>query len=147
MGELRYLAAKHEKAAAYIHAHPLRYAWRVFRRELLMWTGFWSLHSDYLIQEPLDPENIIMATTLSLFAFFGLRRLFSGKDPKRGATLILTVLVLYPQPYYFTHLDPGYRHPIDPLLVVLASSSIVHILRGRLLRSETELEQPQLAFQ
>ena len=146
MGELAYMAAKHEKATAYIHAHPLQYAWRVFRHELLMWTGFWSLNSAYLVQEPLDLENIVMATTLSVLALFGLRRLFSRADPKRGATLIFAVLVLYPQAYYFSHLDPGYRHPIDPLLVVLASSSIVYILRGRLVRSRTK-QQPQLAFQ
>jgi hypothetical protein len=32
MGELQYMAAKHERAAVYIHAHPLRVVFRIICR-------------------------------------------------------------------------------------------------------------------
>jgi hypothetical protein len=31
---------------------------------------------------------------------------------------------VFPVPYYLSHLDPGFRHPVDPLLVILACSTI-----------------------
>ncbi len=88
-----------------------------------MWTGFWSFQREYLRQEPFDPENICFLSTLSLLSLGGLWRMFREGSPTM-TMLYLLVLLVFPIPYYLSHLDPGFRHPVDPLLVLLACSTI-----------------------
>jgi hypothetical protein len=38
------------------------------------------------------------------------------------------VFFSFPITYYLSHLDPGYRHPLDPLLILLACSTIIRWL-------------------
>jgi hypothetical protein len=119
LGELNYMAAKHSRAVAYIAAHPGRFALRSLRHAIFMWTGFWSFNLEYLRQEPLDPENICLLTLLSSLSIAGLYYMFrEGRG--NTARLYLLVLLSFPVPYYLSHLDPGFRHPVDPLLVILA---------------------------
>jgi Dolichyl-phosphate-mannose-protein mannosyltransferase len=118
-GELNYMAAKRSRAVAFIAAHPGRFAFRSLRHAIFMWTGFWSWNRDYLRQEPLDPENTCLLTSLSLLSIAGLYSMF--RDGRGNtARLYLLVLLSFPVPYYLSHLDPGFRHPVDPLLVILA---------------------------
>jgi hypothetical protein len=113
------MAAKRRRAIAYIATHPGAYALRSLRHVFFMWTGFWSFDREYLRQEPLDPANICFLSLLSLLSTAGLYCMFCEG---RGATAMLYCLVLlsFPIPYYLSHLDPGFRHPVDPLLVILA---------------------------
>jgi 4-amino-4-deoxy-L-arabinose transferase-like glycosyltransferase len=124
LGERDYMAAKRVDALAYIKSNPRRYAWRTMRHVLFLWTGFWSFRPAYLRQEPLDPENILLATTLSVLAFASLLRMFRDRYSRNVAWLYGLVLLFFPLPYYLSHVDPGFRHPLDPLLVVLACSSL-----------------------
>ena len=114
-GELKYMAAKHDRAIDYIATHPETYALRSLRHAVFMWTGFWSFNREYLRQEPFDPENICFLSLLSLLSVAGLYYMFREG---RGTTARLYFLVLFsfPVPYYLSHLDPGFRHPVDPLL-------------------------------
>ena len=130
LGEMRYLAAKHEEAVTYIKRHPGAYALRFLRHVVFMWTGFWSFNHEYLRQEPFDPENICFLSLLSLLSLAGLCRMFR-EGSSTIAMLYLLVLLVFPVPYYLSHLDPGFRHPVDPLLVILACSAF----RRRLPRS------------
>ena len=119
MGESNYMAAKRRRAIGYIASHPGAYVLRSLRHVLFMWTGFWSFDSDYLRQEPFDPENICFLSLLSLLSIIGLHCMFrEGRGTT--ATLYCLVLLSFPIPYYLSHLDPGFRHPLDPLLVILA---------------------------
>lgn len=45
--------------------------------------------------------------------------------------LFACVLLLYPLPYYFTYTFARYRHPIEPLLFLLASYAIVTLMTRR----------------
>jgi hypothetical protein len=122
LGELRYMAAKHQEAMTYIKGHPEAYALRSLRHVVFMWTGFWSLNREYLREEPFDPENICFLSLLSLLSLAGLYRMFC-QGSSTIAMLYLLVLLVFPVPYYLSHLDPGFRHPVDPLLVILACST------------------------
>ena len=126
LGELNYMASKHSRAIAYITNHPERYAFRSLRHAIFMWTGFWSFNREYLRQEPFDPENICFLSLFSLLSVVGLYSMFREG---RGTTARLYFLVLlsFPVPYYLSHLDPGFRHPVDPLLVILACFALTRL--------------------
>jgi hypothetical protein len=41
-----------------------------------MWTGYWSFDRAYLKEEPLDPPNIFVNTTMTILALWGLGRVW-----------------------------------------------------------------------
>jgi len=88
-----------------------------------MWTGYWSFDGAYLKDEPLDPPNIFVDTTMSILALLGLRRVF-----QRNSLLAMRfaiVLAIFPLAYYFSHPETYYFRPVDPLIVVLAAVTLV----------------------
>jgi len=120
LGEPAFMAFKQQQAARYINGHRLQYLSRVLRRALYMWTGFWSLDRAYLAEEPMDLPNIFLSTAMTSLAFVGLCRLWHTDRPL--AMRFLVVFVFFPLAYYLSHPETYYLRPIDPLIVVLASS-------------------------
>jgi 4-amino-4-deoxy-L-arabinose transferase-like glycosyltransferase len=121
VGEVAYMDHKREQAEAYIHAHRGWYAWMTFRRAVYMWTGYWSFSPEYLKEEPLDPPNIFVQTTVSLLALCGLWRAF--RTDKLLGVRFAIVLAFFPAAYYFSHPETYYLRPADPIFVVLAASA------------------------
>ena len=119
VGEISYMEHKRRQAMDYIRAHPGWYAWMVLRRALYLWTGYWSFSPVYLAQEPLDPPNVFLATTMTVLALAGLRRLYRA-NAVLGARFAI-VFVFFPLVYYFSHPETYYFRPVDPLIVVLAA--------------------------
>jgi len=122
-GELGYMATKKRQAIASIKEQPGWYIWTSSRRALFLWTGYWSLAPWYLKQEPLDPPNILVCTTLTVLALLGLRKAFR-KDVAIGMPYAL-VFLSFPLAYYITSPEVYYRRPIDPMFVALAVYAIV----------------------
>jgi hypothetical protein len=122
VGEIAYMDHKLAQAKTYIRVHPTWFAWMTFRRIVYMWTGFWSFDRAYLKQEPLDPPNIFLDTTMTLLGLLGLWRVF-----KRDSSLAMRfaiVLLIFPLPYYISHPETYYFRPVDPLIVVLAAVAV-----------------------
>ena len=122
VGEVAYMQHKAEQAKTYIRSHEGWFAWMTIRRIVYMWTGYWSFDKTYLKDEPLDPPNILVQTTLTILGFLGLRRVF-----RRDATLgmrFAIVLFFFPLAYYISHPETYYFRPVDPLIVVLAAIAI-----------------------
>ncbi len=61
----------------------------------------------------------------SVFALAGLMFALLRRVQGRGA--ILTVMLIYPAPYYNTITAPRFRHPIEPLMVLLTGYLLVVI--------------------
>jgi 4-amino-4-deoxy-L-arabinose transferase-like glycosyltransferase len=119
LGEMAYMAHKAQQARLYVRAHPAQYVYRVLRRILYIWTGFWSWQRAYLAEEPLDVPNIFLSTTMTVLAIAGLRRLW-----RVNAALAVRfgiVFVFFPLVYYFSHPETYYFRPVDPLIVILAA--------------------------
>ncbi len=133
LGELPYMALKRSVAVRYIHAHPGVYLLRSLRRVLFWWTGFWSINPAYLREEPLDGPNIAFLTALTGMAGLGIYGALGVASRRRNTGLLLLVLAAYPVPFYLSHVDPGYRHGIEPFLVIFAAHGILqwHDRRGR----------------
>jgi 4-amino-4-deoxy-L-arabinose transferase-like glycosyltransferase len=128
VGEMAYMDHKREQAVNYIRAHPGWFAWMTFRRIAYMWTGYWSFDRAYLKDEPLDPPNIFVNTTLTALGLLGLRRVFHWDRQQRHSALgvrFAIVLFFFPLAYYFSHPETYYLRPVDPLIVVLAAVAVV----------------------
>jgi 4-amino-4-deoxy-L-arabinose transferase-like glycosyltransferase len=121
-GEMAYMDHKLHQAQDYIRTHPRWFAWMTLRRVIYMWTGYWSLDRIYLKDEPLDPPNILLNTTLTILGLIGLRRIYK-RDSALG-TRFAIVLLFFPLTYYISHPETYYFRPVDPLIVVLAAVAI-----------------------
>jgi len=121
-GEMAYMDHKLQQGKAYIRSHPGWYVWMTGRRMLYMWTGYWSLSREYLKDEPLDPPNIFVDTTMTILALLGLRRVFR-RDFSMGMRFAI-VLFFFPLAYYLSHPETYYFRPVDPLIVLLAAVAV-----------------------
>jgi hypothetical protein len=73
--------------------------------------------------EPTDPENIPMATALTLLSLTGLLLAWQRKNldfVRYGGAMFL-----FPIIYYFNHPEPYHMRAIDPLVVILGSFAVV----------------------
>lgn len=122
IGEMAYMDHKLHQARDYIRTHPRWFARMTLRRIVYMWTGYWSLDQSYLKDEPLDPPNILVNTTMTILGLMGLRRVYK-RDSALG-TRFAIVLVFFPLTYYISHPETYYFRPVDPLIVVLAAVAI-----------------------
>lgn len=122
-GELAYMHHKSELAMTYIHDHPRWYVWMSARRALYLWTGYWSFDRSYLAEEPLDPANVAVASTLSLLGIIGI--ILAWKRRPFESIRYGGVLFLFPLIYYFTHPEAYRMRPIDPLVAILGSYTIL----------------------
>jgi 4-amino-4-deoxy-L-arabinose transferase-like glycosyltransferase len=126
-GEIAYMAHKRDQAVAFIETHPGWFLWMSLRRAIYMWSGFWSFDPAYLAQEPLDPPNVFMATSLTVLALLGLWSAFRHKNAhavRFGATI-----ACFPAVYYVSHPEAYYFRPIDPLIVILAVYALASLIR------------------
>ncbi|HEY1676323.1 MAG TPA: glycosyltransferase family 39 protein [Candidatus Sulfotelmatobacter sp.] len=119
VGEMAYMDHKLQEGKTYIRLHPAWFAWMTFRRVIYMWTGFWSFDRAYLKEEPLDPPNIFLETSMTVLGLLGLWRVFK-RDSSLAARFAI-VLLVFPLPYYISHPETYYFRPVDPLIVVLAA--------------------------
>ena len=123
VGEIAYMDHKFQQAKDYIRSPPGWYAWMTCRRIVYMWTGYWSFDRAYLKDEPLDPPNIFVNSTMTILGLIGLRRVF--KLDSALAVRFAIVLFFFPLAYYFSHPETYYFRPVDPIIVVLAAVAVV----------------------
>jgi 4-amino-4-deoxy-L-arabinose transferase-like glycosyltransferase len=122
LGEFGYMQRARRQAFDFIEHHPALYLWRSIRRFVYMWTGFWSLNSEYLREEPFDVANIFFCTAFTVLAMTGLYRAFQSSW---NATMPYALILLaFPVAYYVAHPEISFRQPVDPVLVILASFAI-----------------------
>jgi hypothetical protein len=122
------MAAKRSQVIEFIRSHPLWYARMTFRRFIFTWTGFWSLYRDYLAQEPGDPWNILMSTILLALMLIGFRHALQERIAV--VSLFASAMIVFPLVYYISFTQMSYRHPIDPLLAIMAAYGAVGCFPG-----------------
>jgi len=116
IGEPEYMARKQQAAMALIAGDPLRFAGLTARRVLNTWTAIWDFPPLWRLEASGIP-NVLTYTLISLLALAGLRRAV-GRGLHRVVPLVIAMLCL-PAAFYITHPDLGYRHPVDPAIVIL----------------------------
>jgi 4-amino-4-deoxy-L-arabinose transferase-like glycosyltransferase len=125
-GEPAYMAEKQQEARYFIEHHPARFAILTLRRVLNTWTGIWEIPPRWSLDAAGLP-HIITYSLLSILAFAGLGwAIHGGRD---GAVPMALLLIFFPIVYYLTHSDMGFRHPIDPVMAILATCGAISFRR------------------
>jgi 4-amino-4-deoxy-L-arabinose transferase-like glycosyltransferase len=137
LGEVAYMVEMRGLALRFIREHPGVFAWLTWRRFLFNWTGFWSLDPVYAGGEPFQIPNTFFCTTLTLLGLVGLVQVW--RHHREWILPYAAVLGAYPAVYYVTHPSMDYRHPIDPMLVILSACAVRSLLDRRRSRSASIL--------
>jgi 4-amino-4-deoxy-L-arabinose transferase-like glycosyltransferase len=120
MGETAFMAEKWRNATLFVRTHPRLETTLWERRFVATWTG-----AENPVETFRDAEsNLVRIVLVSNFlvaiaALVGIVMLFSRRSIY--AFPLAAFPVVYPLVYYATHTSLRYRHPIDPVLVILAA--------------------------
>ncbi len=127
VGELEYMREKQSLALDYLFTHPAV----VIRMTTERFTGIWTGGSVHPLDDLIKARNprFHLVVFSNLFAAFGtlaaILILFRKRSP---FFLPLAVFpVVFPLVYYFALATPRYRHPIDPVIVLLTAFAISQI--------------------
>ena len=124
IGEPAYLAEKDHEAKELVEQQPLRFAGLTVRRILYTWTGFWNFSPRPWLDDSALP-NILIYSAISILAWTGLiRAILDGRD---GVIPLAIVVICFPIVYYITHPEIRFRHPIDPVIVILLVSGAMSL--------------------
>jgi hypothetical protein len=129
MGEIAFVKMRGDEAKARIAARPGRTARWTLDRFLFFWDGTPHPANGHLLNEYLRQLSYCF---LSVCGLLGLALMFhpNGQrmpagDPGlrrrvEGAGLFALIFLLLPLPYYLVTVQPRFRHPMEPLIAVLA---------------------------
>jgi hypothetical protein len=129
LGEIAYVADKRREAIEFLTRHPSLFLWLTVRRFVYFWTGAWGPHPSWRMDDEYGVPNIFACSGITFLALLGLYRAF--RDRQEYTILLAIPLIFLPLVYYITHPDIRYRHPIDPVIVVLAAYGILSCFRDR----------------
>jgi 4-amino-4-deoxy-L-arabinose transferase-like glycosyltransferase len=139
LGEIGYMQDKKLQAREYIAEHPVFVARLTLRRVFFIWTGFWSKDPKFLADEPLHLPGVFYSTMITLMSLTGIWLAWRNGVGEWMVPLALAMFS-FPLVYYITHPSYDYRHPLDPLMVVMTVYAYVE-LRNAIPGREPEFEQ------
>ena len=123
MGETAFMEEEKRKAMAFIAAHPRIELWLVAQRFVDFWLGSASPLAAFRQADSLWLYFILAFNTVApLCAFLGILVLFATKNSY--AFPVVAFPVVFPLLYYVTHSSLRYRHPIDPIVLLLAAIGV-----------------------
>ena len=120
LGEIRFMDEEKEKLKQFVKEHPGRFV--LFTGERIWY--FWAAPPQATIVAGYDlwVARHVEFLLAALFAFAGLILMFVRRN--RYVWLLAPFLVVYPLPYYLVNPFPRYKHPIEPVMLML----IVYVL-------------------
>ena len=115
VGELQFAKTRGVQAEARIRERPLRTAKWTLDRFLFFWDGTPHPVERHPSQEYLRQLSYCF---LSVCGLLGLMLMLRRR--MEGAGLFAAIFVLLPLPYYLVTVQPRFRHPLEPLIAVMA---------------------------
>jgi hypothetical protein len=115
MGEIAFATMRGDEAKARIEARPGRTAKWTLDRFLFFWDGTPHAVNGHRANEFLRQLSYC---SLSVCGLLGLGLMLRRRV--EGAGLFALIFVLLPLPYYLVTVQPRFRHPMEPLIAVLA---------------------------
>jgi len=123
LGEMAYMELRQRQALGWIRAHPGEFAHDTLHRFIDNWTGFDEPIHDLLSRQWGSVSIFLVDLIFPLLALPGALLAYRRRNPY--AFPFAAAVMFFPLVYYVTHTSLRYRHPIDPLLCVLAANSVV----------------------
>jgi len=112
LGEIGFMDSRREMALNFIRQHPRKFLNMVAIRSIKYWT---------------EPAGTAWPA-LSALAWLGMCLALGRKG--LNAVPPAVVLVTFPLVYYVTHTSPTYRHPIEPVMLLLAAYVTIFAVSG-----------------
>jgi 4-amino-4-deoxy-L-arabinose transferase-like glycosyltransferase len=115
LGEIRFMDEKNAQVQQFIRENPGRFLLFTLKR---VWY-FWAAPPQATIVAGYDlwVARHVQFLLAALFAFAGLVLTFLRNSSYRW--LLAPFLLIYPLPYYIVNPFPRYKHPIEPIMLIL----------------------------
>jgi 4-amino-4-deoxy-L-arabinose transferase-like glycosyltransferase len=128
MGETAFMQDKWRRATAFIKTHPGLEAILFARRFVATWIGLEKPIEGFRnADSPLARLALISNTLAAIGALCGILALVRSRNPY--AFPLAVCPIVYPVIYYVTHTSLRYRHPIDPVVLLLAAVALAAVLQ------------------
>lgn len=128
MGEIAYMREKRGEAIEFIETHPAMEARLFVRRVVTVWLGSWTPVKDFRKATRTVTRVALVSNFLAtLGAIAGLGILFWRRNAY--AWMVAAFPIVFPLPYYWTRPLLRYRHPIDPVVMLLCAVAIAAVVR------------------
>ena len=135
MGETAFMQDKWRKAVAFITTHPKLELILYGRRFVATWTGMENPIEGFRdADSPLVRLVLVSNTLAAIGALCGILALLRSRSAY--AFPLAVVPIVYPIIYYVTHASLRYRHPIDPVMLLLVTIAVGWLLQNRDARAE-----------
>jgi 4-amino-4-deoxy-L-arabinose transferase-like glycosyltransferase len=123
MGETAFMEEEKRKAIAFIVSHPRIEVWLIAERFVDFWTGTSTPVAAFRQADSLWLRLILLCNDAApLCAFFGIVVLLATKNV--CGFPVVSIPVVFPLLYYVTHTSLRYRHPIDPVVLLLSAIGV-----------------------
>jgi hypothetical protein len=135
MGEMAFMQDKWRRATAFIRAHPRLEIFLFGRRFVATWTGMEKPIEGFRdADSPLVRLVLISNTLVAVGALCGILALSRSRNIY--AFPLAGVVIVYPVIYYVTHTALRYRHPIDPVVLLLSATLVAALVQKGKVRVE-----------
>jgi len=120
LGEVGFMEEEQRKAMEFIRSHPGIAIELMGEKFVSFWTGVAEPLQVFKTTDSLLIRTLIVCNTLAAVgALLGIVVLFAGRNPYKVPAAIYPLV--FPWLYYVTHPNLRYRHPIDPVILLLAA--------------------------
>jgi hypothetical protein len=126
LGETAYMQDKWRKATLFIRTHPLLESKLFLARIISTWMGTQRPWNDFLHADSWLPRLVFAVNALLLLGTLAGIVLLYRRRSAAAFPLAIAPLV-FPIVYYITHTSLRYRHPLDPVLVILTAFSLISL--------------------
>jgi len=127
MGEMPFMDEEQHKALAFMRTYPKIVLQLTAKRFVAFWTGLPDAVQSFLSTDSLLVRALLVCNTLAgLGALMGIVALLWKRSPY--AFPLAAYPLVYPWLYYVTHPNLRYRHPIDPVVLLLMAMAVGSLL-------------------
>jgi hypothetical protein len=123
MGETAFMEEEKRKAVAFIVSHPRVEVWLTAQRFVDFWFGTATPIATFRQADSLWLRLILLCNDAApLCALLGIVVLLAAKNAY--ALPLVAIPLIFPLLYYVTHTSLRYRHPIDPVVLLLSAIGV-----------------------